>query len=72
LSPYRERSKASSPAQKYWTLSLNLEFAIVFEELTNLFKEIILFKVLIKEGLMKKNGPIDFAQSLAICMKKSN
>jgi AAA domain len=26
----------------------------------------------IKEGLMTKNGPIDFAQSLAICMKKSN
>jgi hypothetical protein len=33
---------------------------------------LFIFHQLIKEGPLTKNGPIDFAQSWAIHMKKSN
>jgi hypothetical protein len=41
-------------------------------KMQNLNKQTFETKMLVKDGLMTKNGPIDFAQSLASCMKKSN
>jgi hypothetical protein len=37
-----------------------------------MYQVFFLSRLDLKEGLMTKNGPIDLAHSLAICMKKSN